>query len=73
MDVKRYDTDDEMFQQGDGEYVKYDDIKHFLERSDNSDYTASPKSCPKCHCKELEDTLKLSPHKKCCDCGHDFA
>ena len=39
-----------------GEYVMYDDIKHLLEQSDNSDCavppTASPKSCANCFWKD---------------------
>jgi hypothetical protein len=30
-----------------GEYVKYSDIKHILERSDNSDYAVQPTASPK--------------------------
>lgn len=35
-----------------GEFVKYDDIKHLLERSDNKDYAVTPKEY---HC-EKSDT-----------------
>ena len=49
--IKRYNpyTNYMMIESNEGKYVKYDDIKHVLERSDNSDYT-------KC-CEDIEKLM----------------
>jgi hypothetical protein len=57
--IKRYDMHSDIYDEGgghqyseirydedkNGEWVKYDDIKHLLERSDNSDYTKCCNNC----------------------------
>ena len=62
--IKRYDVENvitrigvykEMVENERGDYVLYDDIKHLLERSDNSEYTASPKL------PSVGDVMKFNP------------
>jgi predicted Zn-ribbon and HTH transcriptional regulator len=52
-------------------YEQYKNISTIVQQP-LSGLQGSPKSCPNCDCKELEDTFKLAPHKKCLHCGHDF-
>ena len=74
----QYELDEEEYE--DGKWVKYEDIKHLLERSDNSDYavtpSASPKVCPQCASKNYhEETCQQCKilHCYCDDCGQTFA
>ena len=61
----------------DGEWVRYDDIKHLLERSDNNDYAVPPTDSPKpkkCHhIQPIQDYAKQLGHTSCPVCGGNFA
>jgi len=58
--IKRYNpyTNYIMIESNEGKYVKYDDIKHLLERSDNSDYV----KCAENICKQFN--LRWTPANK---------
>jgi len=67
--IKRYEPnwDDTnsftMEKDKEGEYVLYKDIKHLIERSDNSDYAAPPTAPPKLPSfDEVEEYINTSGH-----------
>jgi len=80
-----YDDEDGMgtaldiIEHNEGEFVKYDDIKHLLERSDNSDYAVTPSALPKLpperichHIQPIQDYAKKLNYTKCPVCGGNF-